>query len=215
MRFFNMSGLFHRDGEPLKKAGSIMGKDRFLVGHELKKLFGKVSGSERFVYNLETVRSCAEAPKDEYEWVLYPRHGLSLWQLRERFPKEFCPSSVWDEHPAWLDVAGEPGYRLINLKLHLVDVACGSASFIKYYSPAHLATVAECAIALKKLKGVQFLAQLYHLGIPEGKFVPLIGGDDEEGLLLYKLPESSLELYGQPHCGIVVCRIPDVGPYVP
>jgi hypothetical protein len=209
MRFSIFGSWFNRGGEAIKTARSIL-KDRVITTKELRPLFGKSKDAERLPYTTYCLEMAAQQDLAEFNWILYPRYGLSLWELYERFPEEFCPSSVWDKHPSWLDAKGEPGYRLINLKLMLAELPIGSACLIRQYAPAHLATVAECAIALKRLRNKRFLSGSFHIGEPIKRHVPLIGHHDREGMLVTTRPVSSLNRFGQAYSGVIACRVPGI-----
>lgn len=214
MRFFNFGGFIPWNGVSQQVAHSVL-KDRFISPSDVEPIFGTNDQAIRLPYsNWRVGRSGKDNAAKKHDWLLYPRQGLSLWELKQMFPKEFCSSNVWDEHPGWLDVKGDPGYRLIDLNMMWVGEPLTSRTYNpKWTAPAHLATVAECAITLKLLRNQKFLEKSFHIGEfnrndDVGVMVPLLGRYDGKGMLLYTLPLICLERFGQPDTGVIVCKVP-------
>jgi hypothetical protein len=149
--------------------------------------------------------------------MFVPKLPLSLRDLRERFPHEFCASAVWDTDASWLDEKGNPEYRAIQFRLKELSNANAFQPLESKstFARAHLSTIAQFLLLMRLRSNRRLLRNKFHCGYPtvpsdlDQSDFPLIGGYDELGILVTSVPSMPAADFGLPHVGVQVCLAPD------
>ncbi len=213
MQFFGpirFPDWFSRNGVKLDDARSILGKHNVLLEKEVKKVVGSCKGADRLLYTREVLEAAAALNEEGKRWVLYPVHQFSLWRLREKQPADFCDSSVFVKHNKWIDIAGEAGYRLINLKPERVDVPLDEVMKVDgRYAAAFPSTVAECALVWKVVHDEKIIHEVGHISSVVEDMLPLIRQRVDGQMIVCVQPQETLQRFGMPHFGVIdVWKIP-------
>ena len=209
----------------IKDALAILGKDNVILESKAKKVLRVMRLFPLHIsYTRGVLEKCAEENTKGEHYSLFPKYGLPMLRLRELYPKEFCVSSVWDNGSSWLSTTSMPDYLLVNLKLQMIrsrkaaEIGKGFPKLgrVRYYAThpnltrLRLSTVAELLLVYRFLHDERLLAATYHAASVVDQAVPIIGGYDEQGVLVYTLPKGVLNLkYGIDSLGVLMCVHPE------
>ena len=213
---FHFPRLFGSHFKDIKK---IMGEECVLVPKEMKAITGTRKAPDCGVcYDYEVYEKYAEENKQGQNWRVFCRTEQSYAGLRAKQPQEFCPASIYEAMPTSLTVNAVPALRLINLNLQpllpFYQLEKDSA-----VDRAWVITLAQAMVGFNLLRGQRFLKDCFHFAEDdaEGSLVPLLGGYDEEGMLLYRLDachkpllvrEDATSSGHKGEIGTIICRVP-------
>lgn len=208
MKLPNIKRFFGGRDNFVTVAEKILGKGNVFPEPVVAKVFGlKVTGYNVDEYTKMALEEMADANSKGAHWQIFFKPDLSLREIQAKREKDFSPSTIWHRNYSFLLDKSRSGFRALNWTIAPKQYT-GVIERIGV-SPAKLGTVATGLIVSSVVANKRNLEKQFHIGDECLEVLPMIGGFEKDGILLYSIPaDIGRKLDLSDGVGVIVCAIP-------